>query len=159
MQIKDLAVCLAGKKIHGIHTSPLKRALESAMILGASLGMEPVVQPLVRERSFGVFENKTYGDILRDYPRELALWEKDWLGYRVPEGESASECHERVRTYLNTAGNLPGNLLVVSHLGCIRSFLVEMLCFQEKDIWRFRLGHGRMAKITVNDEGYAYLEV
>ncbi|MFO7637659.1 MAG: histidine phosphatase family protein [Clostridia bacterium] len=158
-QVRDLAVCLEGTTIHTIHTSPMKRAMESAMILGASLGMEPVVQPLVRERSFGVFENKTYGEILRDYPRELALWEKDWFGYRMPEGESAWDCHERVRAYLEAVGNLPGNLLVMSHLGCIRSLLVEMLHFQEKDMWRFRLGHGRMAKITVNDEGYAYLEI
>lgn len=158
-QIKDIADYFYDKKIDAIYSSPLKRAAETSQILNRYINKPLIYEPLLKEREFGIFENLSYDEIQKKFPNDHEKWQSDWFEFKVPGGESTRDCHERIKSFLDNIKDIKGNIVLVSHLGCIRSLLIELLKLKEKNMWRFRIENGRIAKIIINDEGYAYLDL
>jgi probable phosphoglycerate mutase len=59
-------------------TSDLARAMQTAEIIGETLGQAPIADARFRERGLGHWEGLTRDDVEREYPDEYA----DWLGGR-----------------------------------------------------------------------------
>ncbi|MBN2853089.1 MAG: histidine phosphatase family protein [Clostridia bacterium] len=158
-QVKKAASDLESANIDIILSSPLKRAVQSATIVSNQLHIPIREEKLLIEKSFGIFEGLTYEEIKNQYPGPFQLWEEDWYGYEMPGGESAASLHRRCIQMKNLILREKKNMLLVSHQGCIRYLISEMLNLGEKNMWRFSVNNGKIAKIIVNDEGFAYLEV
>ncbi len=62
-QAKTAGEVLLGQGIDLIVASPLSRALETAQIVGARLGLEPIIDPRLIERNFGRFEGMTIDEV------------------------------------------------------------------------------------------------
>ena len=75
-QSLELSLKLREIKFHDIYVSPLKRCRET-LNLALGKGIEIREDERLRERSFGIFENKTYEEILEKYPEEERLWSAD----------------------------------------------------------------------------------
>jgi probable phosphoglycerate mutase len=127
-QARALGELLRGRDIARIHASDLARARQTAETVAAILGVtELVVDPALRERSFGVFEGLTRQECEERHP-DL------WRSYRadprhVPPGAESQEAlvdrmHEAVAraAALRREGDA-GPVLVVSHGGSIRALL------------------------------------
>jgi broad specificity phosphatase PhoE len=102
-------------------SSDLVRARETAEIVGARLGLEPRLDPRLREANRGDWEGQRFIDIERDDPVRYGAWRRAGEGWRFPGGESLREQSDRVEQALNdvgTSGELPA--LVVCHGGSIR---------------------------------------
>ncbi len=92
----------AGIKFDRIYASPLKRALHTAEIVGATTGMKPVVDSRLREMCYGRYDGVRYakGDYIDD---NLCCFFEDPEKY-VPTGqgaESFDEVGKRVLGFLN----------------------------------------------------------
>ena len=113
----------------------------------------------LKERNFGVWEDLTYEEICGRYPVEKQKWESDWINYCINDGESAAQVFERVNFFIQSLinGNKSGRILLVTHLGCIQSALAHLLGLPAEGFWRFRVDNCGIARMLVNDEGYAYL--
>lgn len=124
-QAQALADFLRGQPIHAVYSSDLPRALETARILGAALGVTPQVDTRWREINVGVFQGLTTAEAEQHYPAELAAWRADRPDYRVPNGESRRELQDRAAAAWQdvTAGAGGGAAAVVSHGGTIRLLL------------------------------------
>jgi len=158
----EQARCAAGKlessNIDGIFSSPLKRTLETAQIINNNFKLDIVCSDDIKERNFGCWDNLTYQQIFKDYPEELKLWEQDWLNYCMNGGESALHAHRRVAGFADRlVEECSGSILIVTHLGSIRSIISHMLGLGIEGTWRFRVDNGSISRIMVNAEGYAYL--
>ncbi len=127
-QARALGERLRGLDIGRVYASDLSRARQTAEIAGALLGIETlVVDPDLRERSFGVFEGLTRDECAGQFP---ALW----AAYRgdpshVPPGAEAHEAlavrmHEAVRRAVAVDDAAP--ILIVSHGGSIRALLARV---------------------------------
>jgi broad specificity phosphatase PhoE len=103
---------LAGRGITAVWSSPLQRARATAEIVAASLGLSVVVEPGLREASFGVHEGEVIGDWFTAWAAENA----------VPEGgESFAALGVRAVAAMNVVlagGGLP---FVVAHGGFFRA--------------------------------------
>ncbi len=77
---------LTGQGIDRIIVSPLSRAMETATIVGATLGLEPVTDPRLTERNFGQFEGMTIDEVHlhREEMREHMNPEADIDGKHYP---------------------------------------------------------------------------
>lgn len=128
-QAQALADYLRARPIRAVYTSDLPRALQTAQILGAALGVDPQVDARWRELDVGVFQGLTAAEVQLRYPDELAAWRADTLDYRLPNGETRRELQERAAAAwaAAVAGHQAGEIAIVSHGGTIRLLLRRLL--------------------------------
>ena len=112
---------LAGATFTAIYTSDLKRARETAEIVGRALRMVPQSEPALRERNFGQAQGRPHSKL----PSAASGIEIDRVvdaDARPVDGESLTELYERVATFINEVEmRAPeGDVLLVTHGGVIR---------------------------------------
>lgn len=116
-QARALAERLDGEHFDAIYASPLQRALRTAMILAARLGLEVRLDPRLREINQGEWQGMLVSDIAARYAGELAQREVDPLNVRAPGGESVPEVAVRMWAAADDIARAypAGRVLVVSH--------------------------------------------
>jgi len=72
VQAEALAEALAGAGIALLAASDLARARETAAIVGARLGLAPVLEPALREHDVGAWSGLTRTEVEARWPAELA---------------------------------------------------------------------------------------
>ena len=111
----------AGIGITAIYTSDLKRARETAEIVGRALRLAPQADPALRERNFGTAQGHPHS-ALSSAASGIEIDRVVDADARPPEGESLRELYGRVGAFI--AGmerqELAGDVLVVTHGGVIR---------------------------------------
>lgn len=117
-------------------SSPFTRALTTAQLATADLGIRVRTDERLRERDFGMFDRMTGAGIREQFPDEAAR--RDLLGkfyYRPPGGESWADVALRIRSLLATEGLRHDceRLVVVAHQAVIMVFryVLEELTEQE----------------------------
>lgn len=120
-QSRALAAELRGEGLRALYSSPLLRALETARILGAACGLEPVLDERLVEADAGAWTGRLIADIIAGERAEYARWRAADPTFRFPGGESVAEQAQRIAAALAdvAAGPLPA--LVVTHGGTIRA--------------------------------------
>jgi broad specificity phosphatase PhoE len=109
-----------GERFASLYCSDLARSRETATILGAAVGLEPVVDARFAETDRGDWQGRTLAEIERDEPDAFAAWRAAGAGFRFPGGESLGEQMERVVAGLAELRAAPLPALVVCHGGTIR---------------------------------------
>lgn len=123
-QARELAERVAGDGLQSLWASDLARARDTALIVGARLGLQPRLDARLREANRGRWEGHLFVDIEREEPELYAAWRRAGAEFRFPGGESLAEQQERVLAALDdvsAVGELPA--LVVCHGGSIRVVL------------------------------------
>ena len=120
-QAADLAGALANEPLAAVYSSPLRRAFETAQIVGAPHGLEPVPVDALREVDVGSWQGLTRAEIEERFPEQFARWldyEQGW-----DDGESYDEMGRRVlAALLELAATHEGErILAVSHGGPVRA--------------------------------------
>lgn len=137
-QAETSAVALAGFLTPArILTSDLGRAVATARTIGAEYGLEPVIDPRVRERSFGPWEGLTGPEISEKWPADYAAWR----GGAEPQTEGVELKRDvaarMLEVILEHAEQLDSQetLFVVSH-GAAISCAIAALLDQDATDWR-----------------------
>lgn len=126
-QARRLADRLSRWPITAMYSSDLKRAAETAHILADILGLQPVYDPVWRERHGGAFEGLTGAEIKRAHPE---AWDRLSQGITDPPGgESPEQLHERVtKAFERLLERHAGEMVsVVSHGGALRTVIGHVL--------------------------------
>ncbi len=95
-QAERVGAALADEPIAAIYTSDLLRAWDTAMSISQSTGTALHTHEGLRERRFGLFEGKTFGEIALTWPEEAVRWQKRDPAY-APEGGGESLIDFRTR--------------------------------------------------------------
>lgn len=126
-QARRCARSLAGASAAALYTSDLRRALQTAAPIGRALGLEPVADARLRERSFGELEGKGLS--------ALPVGRSGIAGGRVADadaapagGESVRQLYRRASSFLadtlerhlGAGGHGGGDLVLVCHGGVVR---------------------------------------
>ena len=120
-QARALGDALAEQGIRALWSSPLRRALQTATIAGAILGLEPRLDARLMEVDVGRWAGRLYADVAADEPDAFTEWRSGSPAFRFPGGESLQEQGERVAKVLEEiAGGPHKPVLVVCHGGVIR---------------------------------------
>ncbi len=124
-QAHELAERVSGLQIAALWSSDLSRARETAEIVGTRIGLEPRLDPRLREAARGRWEGHRMIDVERSEPELYAAWRRAGAGFRFPGGESLRDQQERVSVALSEihAGDDGLPALVVCHGGSIRVML------------------------------------
>ena len=107
--------------LNAIYASPLRRALETASIVGVRLGLEPVPVDDLREVDVGGWSGLSRNEVEERFPDAFRRWLDGGEGWE--DGETYADMATRVMEALRViAENHPEDaVLVVSHGGPIRA--------------------------------------
>jgi probable phosphoglycerate mutase len=102
-----------------IYSSDLSRAHQTASHVAQHTGAELMVEPALRERSFGSFEGKTFAEIEASLPEAARRWRQRDPDFIPEGGESLTQLQARVMGIVSSlASRHPGQLIaLVSHGG------------------------------------------
>jgi probable phosphoglycerate mutase len=112
---------LAGATITALYTSDLKRARQTAEIVGRAVRMVPQSDAALRERNFGQAQGRPHSEL----PSAASGIDIDRVvdaDARPADGESLTDLYERVAAFIDRLGTSApeGHVLVVTHGGVIR---------------------------------------
>jgi broad specificity phosphatase PhoE len=120
-QAAELAAVLAGIQLAAVYSSPLRRALETAELVAATHGVDPVPIDALREVDVGSWQGLTRAEVGVRFPEQLSRWFDYAQGWE--DGESYEEMGRRVVSALLelAAAHEGQRILAVTHGGPIRA--------------------------------------
>ncbi len=156
-QARRVGEALASEDITAVYSSDLGRAHETAQAVAQVAGIPVVADEGLRERSFGIFEGKTFDEIHETWPDHAHNWRKRIPEWQPPEGgESLLELRERVtRTMHELAARHPGEQIVVVAHGGVLDTLYRIATGQEVNSPRtWELPNGAINRLLWTPEGF-----
>ncbi|MFQ5351697.1 MAG: histidine phosphatase family protein [Candidatus Binatia bacterium] len=145
-QSRQAADLLAHFSVTDIISSPLRRASQTAEIVGGVLGIDCVFEQELCEVRFGRWQGLTYDEIRGD--TQYLDFIKDPLGCPTPGGETIADVQSRALDSLKLAR--PGQtVLFVSHGDILRSVICHFLDIPLEEFRRVRVDNCGLSAITL----------
>lgn len=127
-QVKALERRFDGVSIDEVYASDLYRTRATASALYLPRGLTPHLAPELREIHVGLWERKTWGEILRRWPAEMEFFGRHMDRWRMEGAETAAQVLERALGALRSiaAENDGRTVAVFSHGYVIRLVLANL---------------------------------
>jgi len=143
-----LAAELAGVPFAALYASDLSRARDTAAVLGRALGLEPRLEPRLRELHVGTWSGLSRAAIAARWPAEVARVLRMDPEVRPGGGETPGELAHRASAALEAmaARHPGGRVLAVTHGGLVGSLTGR------------RLRHLETLAVTPRGSGWAVVD-
>lgn len=154
IQAQAVSKKLADERIDLIISSNLDRCLVTAEIINRFHDKRIIQESELKEINFGKWEGLSYKDICREFYEEEKMWREDYIGFKIPEGESLLLMHKRVNNVFNKIieDYHEKKILIVAHSGVIRSILSQRICGSIEGYWKFKIENCGIARIQFMDD-------
>jgi len=133
--------------------SPLLRTIQTAEIIQQYIPISIIAEPLLRERSYGIFEGKNPTELEKECPEILAEYQKNKPFVRPPQGETALDVEERIRTLFWEVipKKYPNHykILCVAHLNPVRAML-HLLNLTDREIYYREFKNTSVTRISTD---------
>jgi len=127
-----------GIEIHGIYSSPLARAWQTAQKIASLHSLQ--VQPLegIIDMSFGKWEGHPHEEIKKMDPETYRLWREEPHRARLPGGESLEEVRVRAMAAVEEViqSNSGKTLVLVSHRVVNKVLICGILGIDNSHFWQ-----------------------
>ena len=150
-QVAARAQRLRCDNLDAVYTSPMQRTMETARLIAAPHGLEPIAEPDLREIDYGHWEGRSRDEVEADYGDEYNAWQEDPLTVAPAGGESGIDVLARALPVLRriVQDHRHQAVLVVSHKGTNRLLVSSLLGFDARG-YRDRLDQSP-AGLTILD--------
>ncbi|NWG15328.1 MAG: histidine phosphatase family protein [Chloroflexi bacterium] len=154
-QARALAAHLRESPIRAIYSSDLPRALETAQLLGAALGVQPTPDVRLREFDLGIFQGLKRDEMMARYPAEWASFNADYWDYSIPGGESRRALQRRMwEAWQDVVARDEGpEVAIVSHGGALRLLLLKLFG-ESPEVSALRLENTSVTAVERNGAGW-----
>ena len=126
--------------------SPLTRCRKLAETIVPD-GLTIQYDDRLKELNFGEWEGKQWSNFEGTF--DAKKWFNNYMTEPCPGGESYTQLIERVRLFLNELSQLPDNstVMVVSHGGPIRAFLVLLENIDPEKVFDIEIDYGEVKQL------------
>jgi broad specificity phosphatase PhoE len=133
-QAERLGRRLADERIVAAYCSPLRRTVETAMIVVGPHGLAPIHRAGLREIDHGRWEGLTRQEVESRFPEEYAAWEADPFTFAPQGGECGLNVMSRALPVIRdiVLAHAGHNVLVVSHKATLRLIISSLLGFDAR---------------------------
>ncbi|MFT4286151.1 histidine phosphatase family protein [Nocardioides sp.] len=136
-------------QVAALVSSPVRRTLESAEIVGRVLGMDVEQEPGLAEMEFGHWDGLTFAEVMERHPDELARW-RESLDAAPDGGESFRVVERRVLEALarlreRFAGR---TVVVVSHVTPIKILVAHAVGAPLDAVYRMELSPASVTMVS-----------
>ena len=155
VQARDLGERLLGERIARVWSSPLSRAVQTAEIAAAVLGVDVVVREDLREYGVGALAG-TDADESAALGPVFSAWVAGDDAARIPGGEGVAEIAGRVSGVLDEVRDQHRGegVLVVGHGGAIMVVVPELLAMPRASSYDLVLPGGGFLALEGDDTGW-----
>src|ERR1700751_2909416 len=145
-----------GAPIDAVVSSPLPRAVDTAVIAAAELDLTAVIDDDLRETNFGDWDGFTLAEIQQRWPPAAAARRRD-PEQAPPGGESFADTAHRVNRACERLLRDHGGqtVLVVSHVTPIKILLCQALGVPLDTLYRLNPGSACINETGWHDSGFA----
>jgi broad specificity phosphatase PhoE len=152
-QAAALGRWLAGRSVQfgALYSSDLRRAAQTAEVVGPHLGLKPVLAPGLREIDCGEWQGLTGAEIEARFPGGLQTWHEEVDTFCLPGGESVRDLERRMVTfYQDTVAPHRGDaVLLISHGLALSVLIAALLDWDLVAAWRERRAGMANTGVTV----------
>lgn len=129
IQAERLSAFMRNLGLSALYSSDLRRARDTAEIISANLGFEPIYEPRLRERHIGDWQGLTLDEIKAWYPEDYERLGKQPETFQIPGGESRAQVRQRVHDAFQAILERGGgeNIGILSHTTAIMILLDEFV--------------------------------
>lgn len=159
-QASELATFLADRPdMRVVYTSPLNRAVETATIIGAAIGLRPIALPGLAEIDVGKAAGFTFDEWSERDPESVRRWREEGIDYVWPGGESGRQLAARTAAEIDRVVSTHrldrGAVVVVSHGGAL-AWIIAHLLREPRDRWpTHQLLNCSLTEITIEADEQA----
>ncbi len=115
-QAESLGKYLAEPKLEAIYSTPLKRALDTAVSVARYQNLDIRITQELIDLDYGAWEEQTHQAVKGNYPELYRKWLNAPHRVDFPDGENMEEVRERVKILLDSLlAKHAGKLALVSH--------------------------------------------
>lgn len=152
-QAEAVAGWLAAQPVSfsAIYSSDLKRAVQTAQVIGKRLGLIPELHSDLRELHAGEWQGLLDTEIEAQFPGQLAEWSAKVNTFSTPGGESIPKVQQRVfANYNRIVVQHPGDaIIIVSHGAALTALLAAMHDWDLVETWQSRRNRLHNTGVTV----------
>lgn len=152
-QAVALAQALSRESVTALYSSPLKRAVETAEIIGDKLGLPVQVVADLAEVDAGALDGLNSQEMRARYPNFMALWDCDPGSAVMPGGESLAQVQQRawlsVQSFLRE--HPEANVVAVSHNFTIGTLVCKALGLPLASIRHVRVDLGSISVVELRE--------
>ena len=154
-QARRLSERLADSSITAIYTSPLKRAMATAQIIGAPHKLEPRLNPDLIEINIGEWRGLDAEVIKQRFPQVWHQWRTDPSGVVMPGGESVAQVTKRaICAFEEIVKDNQGKLsAIVTHDIVVKIVICHILGVSNKVHRRFDISNASLTRIRIPEGG------
>jgi probable phosphoglycerate mutase len=134
-----------------LFSSDLKRAVQTAQIIGRRVGLVPQLYRGLREVHGGEWQGLVRTEIEARFPGKLQMWDAQLDSFTVPGGESLPDVQERIyATYERIVAAHPGEaIIIVSHGAALTALLAALHDWDLVATWQSRQARMGNTGVTV----------
>ncbi|PEL05179.1 histidine phosphatase family protein [Bacillus sp. AFS017336] len=155
--VTQLAKMIDSTSNYTLYSSPLRRCTALSEEIELFTGATKKIDRRLHETNFGVFEGKSYAELLKEMPEVVEKWNEDLLNFQIPNGESLKQCAERVNVFVREMTAINEDIIVVTHGGIMKLLLLNFLHLDLNQFWKFYTGNGCIIEIEYNN-GFGFLK-
>jgi len=154
-QARRVGAALADEPVAAIYTSDLQRARATAQAVADTTGAPLTLETGLRERGFGHFEGRTFGEIEAELPDEARRWRQREPDYAPAGGESLTTLRTRIaHTVHRLAARHTGEQMVLVAHGGVLDALYRLATGQDTQSPRtWHLGNAAINRLLWTPDG------
>jgi len=163
LQAEEAGKSLRDKEIDRLYCSPLKRAVQTAEIIGGIIGKEPIPDANFKEIKLGPWVGLSEDEVARRFPEEWALWNERPAELRLDGRETLEGLQERVLEGVFsrrlTQMDTDLGIVVVTHVAIIRVLLLYSEGRELNEYKKVAVGNGEVFELAdkLVGKGKSYL--
>lgn len=158
MEVRNLVKKLEKIKISAIFSSPLERAMETAIPISKSKGIDISIKEEVNEIDYGQWTGKSIEELSADSEWKLFNQQKGRI--RVPGGEAMVEVVSRMSLIIEKLRrSFEGNVIIVSHGDPIKSVISHYAGVPLDFMNHFDIQPASISTMAIDDYGAKILSI
>lgn len=140
VQAREVSAKLKSCNIDLLYSSPIRRAVQTAEIIGKATGNNVLIENAFQELKMGPWEGLSEKEVADKYPEEWQVWNTSPAELRLPGRETLKELQERVVSGVKNIYKGCGdkNVVIVTHVAIIR---VLQLWHEKKSLNLYKTIH------------------
>lgn len=152
-QAEKIADRLYNEDIDKIYSSDLKRAFDTAKIIGDNLKLDININNSFREIKFGIWEGISKEELITKYYTEHVLWMKEPHKLELKGAETLLDLQKRTMDGIDEISKTSHDksVLVVSHSAAIKTIILGLLDMDISYYSKISLGNVSLNLIEFRD--------